>query len=85
MNLAGVERTSWAMSAGIGPDRRGGNGSAMQDISDLRGRWNAEGVLRPKRDGAATKEERLLLLLPALRSYGLKTNSKDVSTCERAT
>jgi hypothetical protein len=53
VNLAGEERTSWATSAGIGPDRRGGRGSAMQDISDLRGRWNAEGVLRPNREGAA--------------------------------
>jgi hypothetical protein len=51
----------------------------MQDISDLRGRWNAEGVLRPNREGAAAKEERLVLP-HALRSYGLRTNSKDVST-----
>lgn len=79
VNLAGEERTSWATSAGIGPERRGGRGSAMQDISDLRGRWNAEGVLRPNREGAAAKEERLVPP-PALRSYGLRTNSKDVST-----
>lgn len=78
--MAGEERTSWATSAGIGPDRRGGRGSAMQDISDLRGRWNAEGVFRPNREVAAAKEDRLVVLFPALRSYGLSTNSKDVST-----
>jgi hypothetical protein len=59
----------------------GGSASAMQAMSDLRGRWKDEGVLRPKREAAAVKLLLLLLLLPTLRSYGLRTNSKADSTC----
>jgi hypothetical protein len=65
---------------------RGGRGSDMQAISDLRGRKKDDGVLRPRREAAAVKvlllppPPLLLLLLTALRSYGLRTNSKAVST-----